>query len=63
MKLTLTIESNNDSFWHAKGRTETGYLLRKAAAAIEAGTEGGAILRDINGNSVGSFTFELNSEG
>lgn len=56
MKLTVTIESDNDAFEHAQGRTETAYLLRKVAGRIESLDEGGPII-DANGNTVGSFTF------
>lgn len=61
MKLVVNIESNNAAFEHAQGRTETAYLLGLCANLIVGETDAG-VLKDFNGNTVGSFSFHPNEE-
>lgn len=58
MRFTLTIESNNaamvDGDVYDGPAWATAALLEHAAASLRAGNSGGT-LRDVNGNSVGSW--------
>lgn len=59
IKLSLTIESDNDSVKDGKHTTELATMLRNLAAAIESGMEGSFVVTDINGNSIGNGMLEV----
>ena len=61
MKFSLEIDSN-DAAMAEDGAGETAGLLRRAAAMIECGFRDG-ILRDFNGNKVGTWYMEEPEEG
>ena len=57
MKFILTITNTENAAFgddETDARAEAARIIRKAADAIEQGSDGGR-LRDLNGNSVGSF--------
>ena len=58
MKAQITINMDNAAFDETPA-SELGRILRRLAADIEAGELVPIILRDINGNRVGSFTLEV----
>lgn len=56
----MKMQCNNAAFADAGVHAETARILREMADKIEAGADNG-ILRDVNGNNVGSFElFEEN---
>lgn len=59
IKLSLTIESDNDSVKDGKHTTEIATILRNLAAAVESGMEGDFAVMDINGNSIGNGMLEV----
>ena len=59
MTCALTIQMDNDAF-DENSRTELARILRNVATKLEHEgevEEGGWSLRDINGNTVGEFSF------
>jgi hypothetical protein len=58
MNLILKIESDNAAFQDGNAGAEAARILREAAVAMERGVWGGtvsSILRDFNGNKVGTL--------
>lgn len=60
MKLTVVIDSDNDSLRGGSGPSEAARLLRVAADRVQRGVTVDD-LRDFNGNRVGSFTLSPTS--
>ncbi len=58
MTLKITLCTDNAAFEEGGIATETGRILRKLAERIEDGELPAMILRDINGNAVGSVESE-----
>lgn len=62
-KFSLFIETKNAAFEDDNGSVETARILKETANLIEMGEQAGNI-RDINGNTVGEWSFieDLNHE-
>ncbi len=60
--LHLSLTGAGDAFQDGNHRQETARILRHLVETIESGVEGRFVLRDINGNWVGSATFEREAE-
>lgn len=56
MAFTLTINTDNAAF-EDEGEYEVANILRKAAEIVEDG-EDSFVLRDVNGNKVGTASFD-----
>lgn len=55
---TLTIETGNDAM---QTREDVARALREVAEALDGGREGGYV-RDLNGNTVGSYELALGDD-